>query len=65
MKHWGFRYVENLTWVQTGANGQPVQTGAPYLNQCHKTLLIGRKVRRSDLPLTNYSAQQAMHACGR
>ena len=40
---WGYCYVENLTWVQLGANNTVLTLPAPYAQRSHLTLLIFRK----------------------
>ncbi|KAK9810455.1 hypothetical protein WJX72_010932 [[Myrmecia] bisecta] len=50
MSMWGFKYVENLTWLQLSPNNHPLRLPSPAVAASHLTLLIGRK-GNSDLEL--------------
>ena len=43
MYHWGYQYVENLTWVYMDANNTILTTPSDYAQKSHLTLFIFRK----------------------
>ncbi|KAI3428742.1 hypothetical protein D9Q98_007565 [Chlorella vulgaris] len=43
MTQQGFKYVENLTWLQLGPNNKPLEA-SPLFRCSHRTLLMGRRV---------------------
>jgi hypothetical protein len=44
MGKWGFRYVENICWMQMSVNGNMMKRDSDYLPKSHLSCFIFRKV---------------------
>jgi hypothetical protein len=64
MGKWGFRYVENICWMQMSVNGNMMKRDSDYLPKSHLSCFIFRKVlfKRAAHFSDHVTMTQSLHA---